>query len=185
MRPLLPIGIAGHDGSGKSLLAQMIREHVGKDECAILPLAQGLRREVNLANFADPWRKPTPEHLRALLRAWGWSRRVEEGEDYWLNIARADIRNLLSVGTLTVTDDVRHENEARWFANNGVLVAVHRPASDPIVTPDLPPIVREVDVAKRLAHISIRNDTTPEVLASWVPMIVREATGARTGELAA
>jgi hypothetical protein len=172
-----PIGIIGHDACGKSSLAKFIQRAATRQglDCLTVSFAAALRCEVEHAGFRNPWRKPTPEHYRALLRAWGWARRVENGEDYWLNQALEAIRERINEGDLTVTDDVRHLNEARWFSQNGILVKLDRPATDPRVTDADPPIIREVDAGKKLATVSIRNDTDLACLESWASVVLREA----------
>jgi hypothetical protein len=172
-----PIGIIGHDACGKSSLGSFIHQAAAKQGIHAIPVsfAHALRQEVQHAGFLDPWRKPTPDHLRALLRAWGWSRRVEMGEDYWLNICAGVILSRTGRGHLTITDDVRHLNEARWFSEHGILVKLDRPATDPRVTESDPPIIREVDEGKKLATVSIRNDTDLACLESWAVVVLREA----------
>jgi hypothetical protein len=171
-----PIGIIGHDGSGKSALAAAILAEAVRQRLpsARVSLAGELRKEVAAQGFGDPWQKPTPDHMRALLRAWGWARRVEEGEDYWLNKA-VRVMQQQHRGAVIVTDDVRHLNEARWFSQNGILVKLDRSATDPKVTDADPPIIREVDAGKKLATVSIRNDTDLACLESWAVVVLREA----------
>ena len=182
----LVIGIVGHDGAGKSTLASAIvaqgLESGLKGE--IIPLARALREELaTMAGYSREslYAKPTSPHMRALLRAHGWARRIEEHEGYWVTrllhaIAATD-------SDLYVTDDVRHANEAALFTRSdtfitrtplpcdpdayntidGVfparfrLIAINRASSDPQPHEDDPPIIAEVFAAKKLAGFTVEN----------------------------
>ncbi len=134
------IGIAGCDGSGKTTLAESLREIYGDKEKSVhINFADKLKDEVAaLLTFADTWKteyistdegievysdlvreKPTPEWLRLLLRGWGNYRRSGDPK-YWVNRwidAVVDHKYQcdfeLKQECFVVCSDVRYVNEAK------------------------------------------------------------------------
>lgn len=178
------IGLVGHDGAGKSTLAKAIAATASRMgiQSAVVGLAKELREELIRLGYSHEsvYAKPTPKHIRDLLRAHGYARRVEEGGDYWLNkvllpsgemgSATAHLRRT----DIIATDDVRHLNEALRYRQHGLLVALYRPATDP---KDLgaenetayPPIIHEVFASRELAQIKLDvPEMEGEAYAEWL-----------------
>lgn len=121
------IGISGKMGTGKTTLADLLVGTIGGKR---ISFADALRKEVADA-FGIPEsmlgdrlykeagkvtvgnRVMTP---RALMQWWGGMRR-ETDRDYWLHKTYSNIG-----GRLTVIDDVRYQNEARFIDNIGGLL---------------------------------------------------------------
>lgn len=137
------LALSGHDGAGKTTTARAFADLTGG---VVISLAD-LLKEQAAAHLGVPvatlYAKPTPEHLRAYMRALGWAMRVEHGAGYWLQAWHA--RAAESGARVVIVDDVRHVNEAEYVLERGAaLVSVTRAGTDPALTPDTPPIIREV-----------------------------------------
>lgn len=150
------LALSGHDGTGKSTTARTCIPRLVTDTphpvYGTVPLAEALRveasRHLNLP-VNRLFEKPTPDHLRAYMRALGWTMRVEHGPEYWLRrwdatVSEVEQDNGLP-GMTYLVDDVRHLNEAEWFTTRGAcLICLVRQDTEPERTPDLPPIIEEV-----------------------------------------
>lgn len=116
------ISISGADGAGKSTLARKIeRELIGWYEAPVLvrvcPIAETLRQEMaNTGKYTlnELWYKPTPEHIRNELIAWGYEKRKREGEDYFIRACLEHAQHTLDLNT-AILDDLRFPNELKYI----------------------------------------------------------------------
>lgn len=126
------LALSGHDGSGKTTLARVIAEQYGGQ---VVSFAAPLKDDLIALGY-DRDRilsKPTPPHLRALMRAHGEASRAEMGVDYWVR------RWMLSAATardqgarIVVVDDLRHVSEllSMWHLG-GTVIGLLRPEAEP------------------------------------------------------
>lgn len=169
------IGISGHDGCGKSTLARMLAD---RTDGRIVSFADPLRHEA-AGHLGLPigalYEKPTPDDMRAYLRALGWIRRSRCGADYWVRKWGETVAELHDRFHI-FTDDQRHMNEALFIEkNNGVLVSLERSKVEPDRVREFMPIITEVWDTRRLVqasggrHLYLNTDElTPEQTADAV-----------------
>lgn len=118
------IGISGRMRSGKTTLAERLREHFDKSQ--IYSFADAVKREVAGAICSDAemrkrWDEilsEDKEQLRALLQGWGNTKRLLYGEDYWLKKTFEAID--LCGYDVVIIDDVRYLNEMLAVQNRGI-----------------------------------------------------------------
>jgi hypothetical protein len=84
--------------------------------CDIRSFATELRNECyDTFPHVNWYRKPTPEHHRKMLQAWGQVRR-EQDPLYWIKLLNKKIQNNQS--DILFIDDLRYRNEAQWLRDN-------------------------------------------------------------------
>ena len=114
------IGISGKMGSGKSTLAHNITKALRSMDSEIVSLATPIkdlqrtiykRLDLELPDVKD----------RPLLIALGeWGR--GKYSSFWLDQAVKSMQR--SKSEIVICDDVRFENEAKWFQDNGILFRI-------------------------------------------------------------
>ncbi len=148
------IGIAGADGSGKTTLAESLREIYGdKGKSVHVNFADKLKDEVAHLLWAsnttgktktlDEWKefvrqKPTPEWLRLLFRGWGNYRRSVD-PDYWVRKWVSEVVDHKYLcdfkwkqEAFVVCSDVRYANEAKAIHELGGTVLFLDDISKPL-----------------------------------------------------
>ena len=77
------IALTSHDGSGKSTIARVILAEYGG---TLVPFAEAIRKDLIGMGFSVPAvrDKPTSEHMRSLMRAYGHALRTEYGPDHFI-----------------------------------------------------------------------------------------------------
>lgn len=142
------IGFCGAAGSGKDEAARVLCEEFGYTKRSF---ADTLRREIAdllrdrpttgfpgyvldaigaclTLRETDPWLKPTPPAMRALLQRYGTDFRRTQDIDYWVN---AELQTLPMCGRFVYTD-VRFPNEVRLVRSlGGSMFRVDRPGYGP------------------------------------------------------
>lgn len=123
------IGIHGKKHSGKTLLAQYIKDYLETKypgEVRILNFADALKAEVCLACNVDlEFLEQHKEQFRMILQWWGTEfRRHFEGQDYWID--RLDHYIKQASPRICIIADVRFANELAYCKTNGVTVKITR-----------------------------------------------------------
>ncbi len=169
------IAISGHDGVGKSTLAEAL-VHALPGPVFRIALADALKedtaRHLRLP-LSVVRAKPTASHLRDYMRALGWAMRQEHGMDHWLRewADRAqDARR--HEWAWVIVDDVRHLNEFAFMTNgDAFMVTLQRDGTDPENALEHPlPIVREVNGVRELnvARLRVAHDRGGYIPAAHV-----------------
>ncbi len=119
------IGICGRAGSGKSFLAQELRDLEPK--VVKVSFAAQLRHEIETQLGVEPgatklWDKPTSPALRFILQQYGTNYRRAQDPDYWVKKGMAVANMYDQEGRLVVFHDVRFPNEAYAIKNAGGLI---------------------------------------------------------------
>lgn len=116
----LYIGISGKMGSGKTTLSNTILSSLEGLKGAKVALADPIKRiQDNI--YRDLNLKMEGEKDRDLCIALGmWAR--SKDPDFWLKQAIMDMK--LLDADFVICDDVRFENEAKWFEKNGLLIRI-------------------------------------------------------------
>lgn len=114
----LYIGISGKMGSGKTTLTNGLMETLSSFECERISLAKPIKDlQDNIYNELGLTMEG--EKDRPLLIALGkWGR--SKSASLWLDAAIRKFEE--SKAEIVICDDVRFENEAEWFAENGLLM---------------------------------------------------------------
>lgn len=138
-RPVRLIGLTGYAGSGKDLVAALLR----MTDYVRFGFADAVRNEVAAAhrgnNFptlpdliladwitmVDPWEKPTSPNTRRVLQWWGTEYRRAQDPLYW--IKQLETRLAYEPSKVVITD-LRFLNEADFVErHDGVIWRVDRP----------------------------------------------------------
>lgn len=133
------IGLTGYAGSGKDLIAAMMRlrgyqrhgfaDQVRKEikDCREMPLMpQHILEDFIEGSKVENWlwAKPTSPECRRVLQWWGTEYRRAQDPDYWVNYL---FRHVSLEGPVVISD-VRFLNEAKRIRQEGgQLWRVHRP----------------------------------------------------------
>ncbi len=148
------IGIAGCDGSGKTTLAESLRELYGskgksvhvnfadklKDEVAEILWQSKIHHTVKPLEYWQSFvrQKPTPEWLRLMLRGWGNCRRSID-PDYWVRKWVSEVVDHKYLcdfkwkqEAFVVCSDVRYVNEAKAIHELGGTVLFLDDISKPL-----------------------------------------------------
>ena len=125
------IGICGANDVGKSTLARRAIAELGAKAYAF---ADALKREVaprvpfphsELGWNGEDWTGPKSERGRTALKLWGASRR-EADSNHWIKQLAAALhregRLFGKATSLSVIQDVRHENEIFWIRHHDGVV---------------------------------------------------------------
>jgi len=113
------IGISGKMGSGKTTLTNnIICKQFNHIHCEVVSLAKPIKNLQDMVyDMLDI--DMVGEKDRPLLIALGmWGRGKDP--DFWLHQAVKELEN--SEAEIVICDDVRFENEANWFRDNGILI---------------------------------------------------------------
>lgn len=135
-RPL--VGLVGRAGAGKSTVAGYLEhEHAFHHLALADPIFSMLATLFDHAGV--PTGYLTERHLKEAVTPLGYSyrqlaqslgtewARKQLGDDFWLRVAEADVRQARQQGDSVVVSDVRFPNEAQWIvAHGGFLVRVLR-----------------------------------------------------------
>ena len=117
------IAICGNYGTGKSTLAVELGKHFHCDS-SNLAFADEVRLELAEKYWQVPvhkwWQKPTPEHIRNLLKGHGDLMRDLHGNDYWV-LRLASHINQLGANSWTI-GDMRFFHEAQWAKSMGSII---------------------------------------------------------------
>ncbi len=113
------IALHGHDEVGKSTTAHALSDALNARglRTAVLSLGAQIRRDVATLGY-DAWQKPTPPHLRELLRAHGEGARAAFGQDYWIDRLMQDQHAGEAHGMdvdVVIVDDCRQMHEYTYF----------------------------------------------------------------------
>jgi len=133
------LGFSGKAGSGKDTVAKAVMEEF--DRCGIqylhLPLAKVLK-DMAMELWGYTWDEvynTKPPHVRKNLQRLGTEIVRSRDEGFWIRqvkrIAQASARQVVNGPLFVLVSDVRFANEARFIADNGILVRVRRPVPTP------------------------------------------------------
>lgn len=127
------IGLAGHMGAGKDVVARMLLRHGYRR----IAFADALREEVQTAirlqlipagipaelagimkhiDHTEVWQKPTSPSMRKLLQWWGTEYRRGQNIRYWVDQVEETI---VTLGGKWVVSDVRFPDEADLIHRHG------------------------------------------------------------------
>lgn len=112
------IGISGKMGVGKTTVTNGIQKVLKNSDIEVVSLAKPIKDIQNLIySSLDMNMKGVKD--RSLLIALGmWGRGKDD--NFWLD--QAVKRFTEATSDIVICDDVRFENEAEWFKNNGILI---------------------------------------------------------------
>jgi hypothetical protein len=150
------IAFSAHDSVGKTTTAQALADLT---DGIIVSFATPLK--VAAANHLDIpvatiFEKPTPDYLRAYMRAFGWAMRQLHGENYWVLQWEKAADPYFYQGRTVIVDDLRHLSEFKFIDEiaGGHVVSLRREAAEPpthtgdgmgnAIKIDYPPIISEV-----------------------------------------
>ena len=114
----LYIGISGKMGSGKSTLTQGIREALSNFSSETISMATPIKRLESLI-YQDLELEHTKKDRDLLIALGMWGRNIDS--DFWLKRA---VERVSDDVQLVICDDIRFENEAKWFKENGLLLRI-------------------------------------------------------------
>ncbi len=126
----LLVGLVGRAGAGKTTVAEYLEhEHAFHHLALAGPIFSML---AVLFDHADvPTGYLTERHLKERTTSLGYSyrqlaqslgtewARKQLGEDFWLRVANAELRQARIQGDSVVVSDVRFPNEAQWIVRHG------------------------------------------------------------------
>ena len=111
----MKIAIAGKAGSGKTTLAEIF---VTKYNFKRTGFANAVK-QVGMDEYGLTYEEAFgSKKNREVLQKIGHGRRLEYGEDYWVNKLLEQIKNEDNI----VIDDVRYKNEYQTLKNNGFIM---------------------------------------------------------------
>ena len=127
------IGISGKMGTGKSTLVDGIEKVLSSFVIERVSLAAPIK-EMQKQVYDIMGLEMLAEKNRSLLITLGMMGRKEGHKDFWLEKAIKKFEE--SEADIVICDDVRFENEADWFDNNGILIRLHGKQRGDNVTPE-------------------------------------------------
>ena len=132
------IGIHGKSRSGKSTLAEIIRNRCPSGHIMYFsdPLKNGFAAMLGLSKHAcnhGDREKPLTGYrfsIRQALQVFGTEAGRALDPDIWIRRLEERIEDINEPFPLVIVPDVRFDNEAAWVRRHGVLLFVHRPETD-------------------------------------------------------
>lgn len=131
------IVLHGHDEVGKSSTAQALADALNARGLRVIVASLGaaIRQDVHRLGYAA-WKKPTPAHLREILRAHGEGARAEHGTDYWIDRLEESLATAEANGMdcdVLIVDDCRQAHEYLHYTSmpSTAFVSLTRRAKEP------------------------------------------------------
>ena len=166
------IGIAGHKGSGKSSVADILGKHY-PNSAHVMHFAEPIKRMV-CDQFGISWdqleRTKNNPIVRQCLQNVGSQGRAQDPA-FWINQLEKDYTRYKKPNTVVIIDDVRFQNEAFWIRRNaGILLHVHRKSVDSVADYH----ESEANIRYLGGDFNINNDGTVEELEAQVKEFIRK-----------
>jgi hypothetical protein len=109
---MILLGISGKKGSGKSTIAEILKQYITHRPVHIIAFADALKDEVaHACGVSREYVEKNKAIFRPILQWWGTDfRRNLTSEDYWLRVFSAKV-SILPNDSLILIPDVRFPNE--------------------------------------------------------------------------
>lgn len=106
--------LSGQYSSGKTTLSNTLQKILSDSVC--LPLANSIKDDISRKleiSKSQVYSKPTPAHLRELIKSYGTFIKTEYTQDYWCDIVYN--RFIASNKKILIIDDIRFAHEYHYF----------------------------------------------------------------------